>query len=131
MNKIYMKKWYANNISKDRINKRRAYQRYAAKVTLLRNKPCFDCKGTFPPYVMEFDHRDPSTKKFTIGSSKFGRKDFKDELSKCDLVCANCHRIRTHKQRLSGFFRRNGFIDLESNRLANIQDQIEFKLEAI
>ena len=37
----------------------------------LRNRPCADCGERFPPYVMDFDHRDPSEKLFAIttGSS--------------------------------------------------------------
>ena len=43
--------------------------------------------------ALEFHHIDPSKKDFTI--SKYVNKKFdkiKDELDKCVLVCANCHR---------------------------------------
>jgi hypothetical protein len=32
----------------------------------LRDVPCSDCGGRFPPYMMDFDHRDPATKSFEI-----------------------------------------------------------------
>jgi hypothetical protein len=35
-------------------------------VNELKNVPCMDCKGRFPHYVMDFDHRDPSIKEFQI-----------------------------------------------------------------
>lgn len=59
-------------------------------------KPCHDCKGLFPHYVLDFDHRNPTEK-----TDKMSRiawisiKRLQEEIPKCDLVCANCHRIRT------------------------------------
>ena len=43
--------------------------------------------------ALEFHHRDPSEKSFSIGTS--GGKSYSsltEEMKKCDLVCANCHR---------------------------------------
>ena len=58
---------------------------------------CKDCGGVFPLCCYDFDHlRD---KVFALGTS-LGRKIeiLKSEADKCDLVCANCHRIRTQKR---------------------------------
>lgn len=65
----------------------------------LKSSPCIDCNKSFPPYCMDFDHRDPITKKF-IPSQGVRRsiKALLEEIEKCDLVCANCHRIRSHAQ---------------------------------
>jgi hypothetical protein len=60
--------------------------------------PCVDCGGT-DPIVLEFDHlRD---KHFDISPSLHGRKwqTILDEIEKCDVVCANCHRRRTGRRR--------------------------------
>jgi hypothetical protein len=49
--------------------------------------------------MMDFDHRDPSTKGFTV-SRMVGRATIEAilaEIAKCDIVCANCHRERTMK----------------------------------
>jgi len=64
----------------------------------LRRIPCMDCGGAFPPHVMDFDHRDRSTKSFNIagGSILRNRGAVLEEVMKCDVVCANCHRLRTH-----------------------------------
>lgn len=58
---------------------------------------CVDCGGIFPACCYDFDHlRD---KKFELGWSMGRRIDvLKAEADKCDLVCANCHRIRTQKR---------------------------------
>lgn len=59
---------------------------------------CVDC-GNGDIRVLEFDHARGS-KDFTIGQSysTATRKKMLAELEKCDVVCANCHRIRTKER---------------------------------
>lgn len=65
----------------------------------LRERPCVDCGQRFPPYVMEFDHRDPRTKTFLVaGSWCRSRERILEEAAKCDIVCKNCHRVRTFRR---------------------------------
>lgn len=74
-------------------------------VNELKIKPCMDCNGSFNPWQMDFDHR-PGTKKLfeinkfvNVSSITPQRLNFLyEEIAKCDLVCANCHRDRTHKR---------------------------------
>lgn len=69
-----------------------------------KEKPCMDCGCRFPTHVMDFDHRDPKEKRYHMASLRRAlpsRKRALIEMEKCDLVCANCHRVRTHKRRLS------------------------------
>ena len=82
---------------------RRNQEAKARKVEWLRtqkNVPCKDCKKRYPYYVMDFDHRDGVVKIRSISwmalhdTSNFEK--IKQEIEKCDLVCANCHRQRTH-----------------------------------
>ena len=71
-------------------------------VAFLREHPCVDC-GESDPVVLEFDHlRD---KKFTISKGLQDREwqSVLDEIAKCDVVCANCHRRRTARR--GGFAR--------------------------
>ncbi len=61
---------------------------------------CTDCKGVYPYPVFEFHHRDPSTKDFSWGKMKLRSiSQIEKELEKCDLLCANCHRLRHHLER--------------------------------
>jgi len=48
---------------------------------------------------MDFDHIR-GKKKFQIGL-QFGNafKTLEKEIAKCDIVCANCHRVRTYKRK--------------------------------
>lgn len=58
--------------------------------------PCSDCGNKFPYYVMDFDHVR-GKKRGNISEIFFtlGRLKLEEEIKKCDVVCANCHRIRT------------------------------------
>ena len=78
------------------------------KKTILRivkSQPCVDCGKTYPTAVMDFDHRDPADKQCCV-SRLMARPSSVTrlirEMAKCDLVCSNCHRIRTHGGRSSG-----------------------------
>jgi hypothetical protein len=65
----------------------------------LRRRPCADCGQSFPPWVMDFDHRDPRTKSFALAAGHAllkSRNVLAAEVAKCDVVCANCHAIRTY-----------------------------------
>jgi len=76
-------------------------------VFLLKAKsPCSDCKQFYPPVVMDFDHL-PQFKK-TKGIAHLIRNTHSmesiiKEIAKCELVCANCHRIRTSSRSKSVF----------------------------
>ena len=63
-----------------------------------KNAPCADCGGRFPAVCMDFDHRPGETKVGEISGFTKGIAALKREIAKCDLVCANCHRIRTSKR---------------------------------
>lgn len=61
--------------------------------------PCTDCGQFYPSYVMDFDHLPEFTKTFQIAWAilqRFSREKIEAEIAKCELVCANCHRIRTN-----------------------------------
>ena len=57
---------------------------------------CIDCGFKGHPSALHFDHRDPDFKKFPIASGLRRNLDsIFEEISKCDVRCANCHSIRT------------------------------------
>lgn len=66
-------------------------------LTLLKTRPCTDCKGWFEPCQMQFDHRDRTTKSGLVSDFlRVSTKRLLEEVAKCDVVCANCHALRTH-----------------------------------
>jgi hypothetical protein len=80
------------------------YQRYIENLQFVRehkaNNPCTDCKLFFSWVVMEFDHRDgrESRAELIAYCVHRNRKVLLAEIAKCDLVCANCHRVRTYER---------------------------------
>jgi len=68
----------------------------------LKSKVCIDCGGKFPTCCMDFDHCRGAKKKYNVGTMfahHYSRELIQMELDKCDLVCANCHRIRTRDRK--------------------------------
>ena len=66
-----------------------------------KGKPCADCGGEFPYYVMDLDHRGDSGKVIEVAqivALNWGRDRLSAEIEKCDVVCSNCHRVRTHER---------------------------------
>ncbi len=69
----------------------------------VKSAPCTDCGVRYPPYVMDMDH--VGEKLFTIGkavgTASVTLDQLEAELASCEVVCANCHRERTHRRRAS------------------------------
>lgn len=58
---------------------------------------CHDCGGVFPQCCYHFDHRDPFAKVFNLSDHMHWHFErIREEFEKCDMVCANCHAVRTH-----------------------------------
>lgn len=58
---------------------------------------CSSCGGTFHPSVYEFHHKDPTTKdRDPSKMMSLSHEKLQNELDKCVLLCANCHRIEHH-----------------------------------
>jgi hypothetical protein len=56
---------------------------------------CIDCNGIFHYSIFEFHHRDPEQKDLNWRKLRMTSKSKREaELDKCDLLCANCHRLR-------------------------------------
>ena len=65
----------------------------------MKRVPCVDCGNLFPPVCMDFDHVN-GEKVANISEMKtYTMERIKEEIAKCDIVCANCHRIRTFQRR--------------------------------
>ena len=84
------------------LNSRKKYNNYLKEI---KNKPCLDCKKKYPYYVMDFDHLNPKEKIGNIrvlANKMIPMAKLEKEISKCELVCANCHRIRTFRRQKAG-----------------------------
>jgi hypothetical protein len=91
-----------NRIHRDMINRRERGRAamYASAVAMIKlERGCADCGYDEDPVALDFDH---------IGGTKLSAVSrmlnqaidrILDEIEKCEVVCANCHRIRTHARR--------------------------------
>jgi hypothetical protein len=79
--------------ARDRKNadeKRRILGEYKVKVG------CVDCGYNAHPWALEFDHLPGAVKTRTVASMMYSSWDaIWAEVAKCEVVCANCHAIRT------------------------------------
>ncbi len=63
----------------------------------LKNAPCTDCGIKFHPVAMEWDHLPQYVKIANLSQMlrTSSRKKILNEIAKCELVCKNCHAVRT------------------------------------
>ena len=71
-----------------------AAERAAFLVEYFGLHPCVDC-GESDPVVLEFDHLGDKSFNIAKGLRDRSWEALVDEMAKCDVVCANCHRRRT------------------------------------
>lgn len=94
-----VRKWQLENREKDREAHRRHFHKKAVLgreyLKKIKDVPCKDCGQKYPSYVMDFDHVR-GKKRHCVGSL-VGQtiKRIAEEIALCDVVCANCHRVRT------------------------------------
>ncbi|MDP9281184.1 MAG: hypothetical protein M3P38_03715 [Chloroflexota bacterium] len=93
--------YYASTRDLPWVQRRERQQRLIARMRELKLEPCLDCGGRFHPVAMTFDHRPGTTKvnDFATLARRGCTGLFERELTKCDLVCANCHAVRTYLRR--------------------------------
>jgi hypothetical protein len=85
-----------------RENRARLRQERTDWFIALKSKPCTDCKKTYPHYVMEWDHvRGEKSMNVSNLLRARGKAVLLREIAKCDLVCRNCHAIRTYERQHS------------------------------
>jgi hypothetical protein len=77
-------------------------ERAAYLVAFFPGRPCVDC-GESDPRVLEFDHLRDKSFGIANGLRDHNWQAVLDEIAKCDVVCANCHRRRTAQR--AGFAR--------------------------
>lgn len=81
--------------AKTRILERRKYiYEYLSK------HPCIKC-GEDDPRCLDFDHIEPDNKDLAISRAiwnNWSMKRLNNEIEKCQILCANCHRKRTAEQ---------------------------------
>lgn len=76
----------------------------------LKGGACEQCGFDDHPAALQFHHRDPAVKRFTVttnamgSSKKYPWEMILEEIAKCDLLCANCHFALESAWELEGFW---------------------------
>lgn len=91
----YQAKWYAANKDKQLESNKAIKQRYKQWWREFKSSlSCSRC-GENHPATLDFHHSDPSEKEFDIHSAVsrgWGKQRILDEIERCEVLCANCHR---------------------------------------
>jgi len=96
----YYKLYYAEHRLAKFESNRKHRARNRALLAELKADPCTDCGNTFPSCAMDYDHVSDD-KAVNVGNMmQSSWKTILKEVAKCELVCSNCHRIRTETRRL-------------------------------
>lgn len=98
----YNRDWYRSNrlstLPKKAVSNRKRRSKIQDFVAEAKSVPCADCGVRYPPYVMDFDHLGDKVFAIAAKKSSVSKEVLLAEIAKCDVVCANCHRERTHRR---------------------------------
>lgn len=86
-------------IERAKAHKAKRVEQARMHVRAIKSNPCTDCGGLFHPVAMDFDHLGDKTANIAdMVNSGWSIKRIDQEVAKCELVCSNCHRLRTAKR---------------------------------
>ena len=84
-------------------------QEFLRKYKLERG--CTDCGYNAHAEALDFDHLPGTEKKFTLGQNVAASPEkVLEEIAKCEVVCSNCHRVRTKQRGVN--YSANAYYDL-------------------
>lgn len=93
---------YIKNAEKIKLGKKKWRTAFNAWYDSLKSgRPCVDCGGVFHIEAMEWDHLPQFEKVASLSQLRKDKRksEILGEIAKCELVCANCHAVRTFNRR--------------------------------
>jgi hypothetical protein len=111
----YHREHYRKNKDAYLASVRRRFGRLQVLLRAAKDKPCADCGVRYPYYVMDLDHREGVEKIGPLAHflKKHSIRLLVAEIAKCDVVCSNCHRERTHQRKLRKAERTDRLVSVE------------------
>ena len=100
--KEYDRKYYLDDKGRRKQVNKNWQERFIAWYNELKSGLCTDCKNTFNPECMQWDHLPQYDKIEGVGKLArltWNKNKVLEEIAKCELVCANCHAMRTKNRR--------------------------------
>jgi hypothetical protein len=99
----YRRRHYHSQKEQYYLRNRERERRIVEMAEEAKARPCADCGVQYPPWKMDFDHVS-GTKVMGISQLVRLKKSIRllrAAIAKCEVVCANCHRDRTHFRRMA------------------------------
>lgn len=98
---VYSKSYYTDNAESCKASRKRVAQEYLKWYADLKRSPCTDCGIEYDPVCMQWDHLPEYEKVASLGTllSLHNKAKILEEIQKCELVCANCHCLRTKSRK--------------------------------
>ena len=94
-NSAYLKEHYKSNKERYLLRNEERRKKLHEFVQSFKDVPCCDCNQKFPSVCMDFDHLSDKTFNVSEMAHRLLSKEIiLKEIKKCQIVCANCHRIR-------------------------------------
>lgn len=94
--------WNKANPDRVRAAVRKKRAERLAIVHEFKSQPCVDCGIQYPPEVMDADHvRGEKVAHISVLAAKASVARLRAELEKCEVRCANCHRLRHLREKES------------------------------
>ena len=81
-----------------RVSNKRIVADRKAMIKGKKEVPCVDCRKKYPYYVMDFDHLEDKDFQISTMGHIVSKERLEKEINKCEVVCSNCHRIRSHNR---------------------------------
>lgn len=93
-------KWQKDNPERLRVRRKRSY--HEKKLILIEEfgGKCRRCGYNEYAGALDFDHINKEDKKYGVLRGNRSLEAAREEAKKCQLLCANCHRIKTHAPEL-------------------------------
>lgn len=102
-------KWHAQRTPEEKkASNKKSYQKKKLAIAEIykvinevKSGPCTDCGGRFHPVAMDFDHVEGDkidSIAWMIHRRSASLEEVLAEIEKCQLVCSNCHRVRTFRR---------------------------------
>lgn len=90
-------RWHNDSNYKTKLSKRHGKRKTEMLIWLMEYKSTLKCINCDEDFIgcLEFHHNDPAQKDFTISRmvmDGWGKERILEEIEKCDILCANCHR---------------------------------------
>jgi hypothetical protein len=92
------KAWYRRNVDRERERARKHRIAWTAELEAIKiDRGCSRCGFKDHPAALHFHHQDDKLKTFNISNSTHSKERKYQEISKCIILCANCHAIEHYK----------------------------------